>query len=146
MPAVELTKGPIDAAALLAAIGSSAAGANLLFTGTTRESTGATVTNWLDYEAYEPLARTELERLRAEATDQFGLTGCGIIHRLGRVAIGEVSVAVAVSAAHRREAFTAAEWLLDQLKRQVPIWKREAGPAGMMWVHPESAGRPGGTP
>jgi len=52
-------------------------------------------------------------------------------------------VAVAVSAAHRREAFAAAEWLLDRLKRQVPIWKREAGPAGMVWVHPESATNPG---
>ena len=146
MAGVQLVHEPIDAAALLAAVAGPAAGANVLFTGTTRQMTGAATTDWLDYEAYEPLARTELERLRAEATDQFGLTGCGIIHRLGRVAIGEVSVAVAVSAAHRREAFAAAEWLLDQLKRQVPIWKREAGPAGMMWVHPESAGRPGGTP
>ncbi len=144
MPAVELTQGPIDAAALLAAIGSSAAGANLLFTGTTRQSTGATATDWLDYEAYEPLACSELERLRAEAIARFGLAGCGIIHRLGRVAVGETSVAVAVSAAHRREALAAAEWLLDELKRQVPIWKREAGPTGLTWVHPETAGRPGG--
>ena len=146
MAGVQLVHEPIDATALLAAVAGPAAGANVLFTGTTRQMTGAATTDWLDYEAYEPLARTELERLRAAAISQFGLTGCGIVHRLGRVAVAETSVAVAVSAAHRREALAAAEWLLDQLKRQVPIWKREAGPEGLTWVHPESAGRPGGTP
>ena len=140
MGQVQLVHKPIDTAALLTAVGNAGAGANVLFTGTTRQLTGATRTDWLDYEAYEPLARSELERLRIEAISRFGLTGCCITHRLGRVAIGETSVAVAVSAAHRRETFAAAEWLLDQLKRQVPIWKREAGPAGMAWVHPESAG------
>ena len=143
MAGVQLVHDAIDTAALLAAVGSPGAGANVLFTGTTRRLTGETTTDWLDYEAYELLARTELERLREEAISRFSLAGCGITHRLGRVAIGETSVAVAVSAAHRREAFVAAEWLLDQLKRQVPIWKREAGPAGVAWVHPESAGRPG---
>lgn len=146
MPGAQLVQEPIDAAALLAAVSSTAAGANVLFTGTTRQTTGGVTTDWLDYEAYEPLAQAELERLRAEAISQFGLTGCAIVHRLGRVAVAETSVAVAVSAAHRREALAAAEWLLDQLKRQVPIWKREAGPTGMTWVHPETASRPGGTP
>ena len=140
MDQVQLVHEPIDTAALLTAVGNAGAGANVLFTGTTRQLTGVTTTDWLDYEAYEPLARRELERLRIEAISRFGLTGCCITHRLGRVAIGETSVAVAVSAAHRRETFAASEWLLDQLKRQVPIWKREAGPAGMAWVHPESAG------
>jgi molybdopterin synthase catalytic subunit len=143
MAVVQLVHEPIDAAALLTTVGSPDAGANVLFTGTTRRRTGVATTDWLDYEAYELLARTELERLRDEAISRFGLTDCGIIHRLGRVAVGETSVAVAVSAAHRREAFAAAEWLLDRLKRQVPIWKREAGPAGMVWVHPESATTPG---
>lgn len=141
---VDLVHEPIDSQALLAAVGNPAAGANLLFTGTTRRTTGAATTDWLDYEAYEPLARSELERLRIEAVSRFRLTGCAIVHRLGRVAVGEVSVAVAVAAAHRRETLTAVEWLLDGLKRQVPIWKREAGPDGLVWVHPETAGRPGG--
>ncbi|MEY3032112.1 MAG: Cyclic pyranopterin monophosphate synthase [Planctomycetota bacterium] len=143
MAAVQLVHEAIDAAALLTTVGSPDAGANVLFTGTTRRWTGVVTTDWLDYEAYELLARTELERLRDEAISRFGLADCGIIHRLGRVAVGETSVAVAVSAAHRREAFAAAEWLLEQLKRQVPIWKREAGPAGMVWVHPKSVGPPG---
>lgn len=144
MSTVELIHRPIDAAALLGRVGSPDAGANLLFTGTTRRTTGPVTTDWLDYEAYEPLARAELKRLRDEAITRFGLRGCGIVHRLGRVAVGETSVAVAVSAAHRREALAAVDWLLNELKRQVPIWKRESGPAGGEWVHPESAGRPGG--
>ncbi len=143
MNVVDLVHRPIDAAALLAGVGSPDAGANLLFTGTTRRTTGEVTTDWLDYEAYEPLARSELERLRDQAIVRFGLCGCGIVHRLGRVAAGETSVAVAVSAGHRREALAAADWLLNELKRQVPIWKREAGPGGMAWVHPESAGKPG---
>ncbi|NDH94253.1 MAG: molybdenum cofactor biosynthesis protein MoaE, partial [Planctomycetia bacterium] len=89
MAAVQLVHEPIDAAALLTTVGSPDAGANVLFTGTTRRRTGVVTTDWLDYEAYELLARTELERLRDEAISRFGLADCGIIHRLGRVAVGE---------------------------------------------------------
>ena len=145
---VTLSHGPLDTCSLLAAVASEAAGANVLFTGTTRRTTGDQTTEWLDYEAYEPLATTELNALRQEAVAQFGLTGCAIAHRLGRVAVGETSVAVAVSAAHRREAFAAASWLMDELKRRVPVWKHEVGSAGAFWVHPagEALPAPGDQP
>lgn len=136
MATVTLSHGPIDTNSLLAAVANEAAGANLLFTGTTRRTTGGQTTDWLDYEAYEPLAMTELNTLRQQVIAEFGLTGCAIAHRLGRVAVGETSVAVAVSAAHRREAFAAASWLMDELKCRVPVWKHEVGSAGAFWVHP----------
>ena len=145
---VKLSHGPLDTGSLLAAVASEAAGANVLFTGTTRRTTGDQTTEWLDYEAYEPLATTELNALRQAAITQFGLTGCALAHRLGRVAVGETSVAVAVSAAHRREAFAAASWLMDELKRRVPVWKQEVGSAGAFWVHPagEASPAPGDQP
>ena len=145
---VTLSHGPLDTGSLLAAVASEAAGANVLFTGTTRRTTGDQTTEWLDYEAYEPLATTELNALRQAAVTQFGLTGCALAHRLGRVAVGETSVAVAVSAAHRREAFAAASWLMDELKHRVPVWKQEVGSAGAFWVHPagEASPAPGDQP
>lgn len=144
MDGVLLVDGPIDASSLLSRVASDEAGANVLFTGTTRRTTGELVTDWLDYEAYRPLAETELHQLRDEAIVKFGLTGCVIVHRLGRVAVGETSVAVAVSAAHRQETFAAAAWLMEELKKRVPVWKQQVGPAGSAWVHPEPVEKLGG--
>jgi molybdopterin synthase catalytic subunit len=144
MNSVMLLSGPIDTAVLLKQVASDEAGANLLFTGTTRRTTGDVLTDWLDYETYEPLARAELSRLRLEAVATFGLCGCAIAHRLGRVAVGETSVAVAVSAGHRQEAFAAATWLMEELKRCVPLWKQEVGPAGAVWIHPDPADKSAG--
>lgn len=152
LEAVLLTDEPIDGAALLASVGSAAAGANLLFLGTTRSRTSLAATGQeirterLEYEAHAMLARAELDRLRAEAVSRFGLVGCCIVHRLGAVAVGEASVAVAVSAAHRREAFEAAEWVMEELKRRVPIWKCEVAPdGGRAWVHPGDTPREAGS-
>ena len=137
---VSLVHGAIDTAAVLAAVASDAAGANVLFVGTTRGITEGVVTRSLDYEAHESMARGELERLRDEAVARFGLVACAIVHRLGTVPVGEASVAIAASAPHRREAFGAAEWLMEQVKRVVPVWKREeAADGGWTWVHPERA-------
>ena len=137
---VSLVHGAIDTAAVLAAVASDAAGANVLFVGTTRGITEGVVTRSLDYEAHESMARGELERLRDEAVARFGLVACAIVHRLGTVPVGEASVAIAASAPHRREAFGAAEWLMEQVKRVVPVWKREEAVDGARtWVHPERA-------
>jgi molybdopterin synthase catalytic subunit len=142
---VRLVHGPIDTDAVLAAVACDAAGANVLFVGTTRGVTDGVVTRSLDYEAHEPLACGELERLRADAIARFGLSACAIVHRLGTVRVGEASVAIAASAPHRREAFAAAEWLMDEVKRVVPVWKREeSADGGRVWVHPEHA--PGSAP
>jgi len=127
----------------LAAVASAAAGANVLFVGTTRGITAGVETSRLDYEAHEPMAEAGLARLRDEAVRRFGLTGCAVVHRLGTVAVGEASVAVATSGPHRREAFEAAEWLMERIKREVPIWKCEEGPDGARaWVHPGGAPEP----
>jgi len=142
-----LVRETIDAARVLASVADHAAGANVLFTGTTRCVTDGVRTRSLVYEAHEPLAWAVLARLREEATAGFGLTRCAVTHRLGVVAVGATSVAVATSGPHRREAFAAAEWLMDRIKREVPIWKAEEGADGeLAWVHPEAGSRPGGLP
>lgn len=139
--------GPIDPAAVLAAVGDVTAGGNVLFVGTVRSTTDGVVTTRLVYDTHGPLAVAELERLRREATGRFGLAGCAVAHRIGEVPPGEASVAVATSAAHRPAAFAAAEWLMAAIKRDVPIWKAEERADGRRdWQHPESASRPGGDP
>ncbi len=138
--------GPVDVAAVLAAVGDPAAGGNVLFVGTARSTTDGVATARLVYDAHEPLAVAELERLRLEAVARFGLVGCAVAHRVGEVLPGEASVAVATSAAHRAAAFEAAEWLMASIKRSVPIWKAEQRPdGGRDWLHPEAASRAGGT-
>ena len=129
--------GPIDGAAILAAVAAPAAGGNVLFLGTTRGVTVDVTTRSLDYEAHETVAVAMLDGLRAEAVARFGLCGCAIVHRLGRVVVGEASIAIAASAPHRREAFAATEWLLERVKAAVPIWKcEEDGEGRRTWVHP----------
>lgn len=134
---IELTDNPIDAAAVLRHVESPLAGAAVLFLGTTREVTGQQRTLWLDYECYEEMARQKLAELAATAQERWTLLGCAIVHRLGRVDVGQASVAVAVSAAHRQAAFEAGQWLIDTLKQVVPIWKQEHWADGSSeWVHP----------
>lgn len=146
-PAALLVRQAIDPERLLAAVGAHAAGANVLFVGTTRGTTAGVATTRLEYEAHEPMAEARLAALRDEAVRRFGLTGCAVVHRLGVVAVGEASVAIAASSPHRREAFAAAQWLIDHIKREVPIWKCEERPDGSReWVHPDGspAAVPGG--
>jgi molybdopterin synthase catalytic subunit len=134
-----LVRAPILTDRLLARVADAAAGANVLFTGTTRGLTGGEVTERLVYEAHEPLAEARLRALCIEATARFGLTACAVQHRLGPVAVGETSVAVAVSAPHRPEAFSGAVWLMERIKSEVPIWKCDERPDGTRaWVHPEA--------
>jgi len=138
-----LVRQPIATDRLLARVGDAAAGANVLFTGTTRGLTADAVTERLVYEAHEPLAESQLSTLVAEATARFGLRACIVQHRLGPVAVGETSVAVAVSAQHRPEAFAAAARLMERIKAGVAIWKCDERPDGTRaWVHPDTP--PGG--
>ena len=140
-----LVRHAIDGEALLARVAGAAAGANVLFIGTTRGITAGVETRRLEYEAHEPMAAAAIERLCDEARARFGLVGCAVEHRLGVVAVGEASVAVATSAPHRREAFAAAEWLMERIKADVPIWKCEEGAdGGRTWIHPDAV--PGASP
>lgn len=134
---VELTSEPIDTAALLESVRSPQAGAVVLFLGTVREMTAGRRTVALDYNAHEEMARVKLQELHEEACARWPVTQAGIVHRLGRLELGEVSVAVAVSCPHRADAFEAGRYLIDRLKEVVPIWKQENWDDGSTeWVHP----------
>lgn len=134
---IELTRQPLNPARLVERAQSKSSGAVVLFLGVTRQWTDERETLKLEYEAYEQMAESELNRLEQEACDRWRLTSCQIAHRLGEVALGEASVAIAVASRHRREAFAAGEWLIDTLKRRVPIWKKEYWAEGTTeWVHP----------
>jgi molybdopterin synthase catalytic subunit len=134
---IQLTDQPIDTAALLDRARHPSAGAIVLFLGTTRELTGEKQTVALDYEAYREMAERQLAEMESEARRRWPLIECNIVHRLGRVPPTEASVAIAVSTPHRSDAFAAGQWLIDSLKRDVPIWKREQWADGSTeWVHP----------
>ena len=140
---IQLTNDPIDTISLLDTVRSPAAGAVVLFLGTVREITDGRKTRSLEYECYAEMAEKKLVELEAKARDRWPLTGCSIAHRLGCLPVGETSVAIAVSAAHRRPAFQAGQWLIDRIKEVVPIWKKENYADGTAdWVHP---GRDGAT-
>ncbi len=133
----DLTDDPIDVSFVLSTVVSARAGANVLFTGTTRGETEGVITDWLEYDAYKPLAERECIRLYEQAVRKFRIIKCSIVHRLGKVSVGEISIAVAVSAVHRAEAFASASWLLDRIKEDVPVWKRQVSGTQAFWVHPE---------
>lgn len=142
---VACVRAAIDTASVLAAVADVAAGGNVLFVGTARGMTDGVATCRLVYDAHEPLAVATLERLREEAIERFDLVACAVTHRIGDVLPGEATVAVATSAPHRAAAFAAAEWLMEAIKKDVPIWKAEERSDGRReWLHPESAARPGG--
>lgn len=132
-----LTREPIDYAALTESVRSNDCGAVVLFLGTVREMTAGRRTIALDYEAYPAMAEAELAKLEAEVRARWSLGEVAIEHRLGRLGLGEISVAVAVAAPHRQAAFEAGKFLIDELKVRVPIWKQEHWADGTReWVHP----------
>jgi len=109
-------------------------GATVTLDGYAREWTAGRKTLYLVYEAYDSMALTEMQRLGREAHKRFEIAHVGIVHRTGRLEIGETSVAIAVSAPHRGAAFEACEWIIKELKRTVPIWKKEVYEDGEEWV------------
>ena len=112
----------------------------MLFVGTTRQFTDDKETLQLDYQCYEQMAIEKMRQLRDQALDKWPIIECSIVHRVGRVKLGEASIAAAVSTPHREASFEAAQWIVDALKKQVPIWKREYWADGSQeWVHPDEA-------
>lgn len=112
-------------------------GAIVVFDGVARNHTRGRKTLHLDYEAYEPMALQEMRRLAAEALQNFPIRNLALVHRLGRIEIGESSVLIAVYSAHRAPAFEACRWLIDTLKKKVPIWKKEYFEDGAVWADGE---------
>lgn len=112
-------------------------GAVSFFVGITRRFTGDVETLCLEYDAYESMARTKLSELSLQMGDRWAIHRVAFVHRLGRVPVGETSMVVAVSSAHRADAIQACEWLVERIKAEVPIWKKEHYPTGLpQWIHP----------
>ncbi len=131
---------PIDVAALLAEVASPANGAAILFVGTVRDVNDGRAVTGIDYTAYTAMARRELAAIVREAAERFEIAHLVVEHRLGHLALGEASVAVAVAHARRARAYEASRYLVEELKRRVPIWKREHYADGTReWVDPSAA-------
>ncbi len=134
---IQLTHDTIDYTALTESIRSNQAGAVVLFLGTVREMTAGRQTVALDYDGFPEMAEAKLRELEAEARSRWPVIEAGIVHRLGHLELGDISVAVAVSCPHRHQAFDAGRYLIDRLKEVVPIWKKENWSDGSTeWVHP----------
>lgn len=112
-------------------------GAVVIFEGIVRDNSRGRRTLYLDYEAYESMALNEMQRLSQAALERFAIRDVRLVHRLGRLAIGEISVLIVVASAHRAPAFEACRWLIDSLKRTVPIWKKEYFEDGAVWADGE---------
>jgi molybdopterin synthase catalytic subunit len=129
-----LTEDSIDLNDVVARVVSHEAGAVATFVGTTRaQSRGRTVLH-LDYEAYDGMAEAEMARIAADLGERYELTAVAMTHRVGRVEVGETSVAIAVSAPHRAAALSACRDAIDELKERVPLWKKEVYEGGEEWI------------
>jgi MoaE-MoaD fusion protein len=136
-PMIALVNEPIDAAALVAGIKQGEDGAVVVFDGIVRNNTRGRRTLFLVYEAYQEMALSQMKALAEEAMGLHGVREVAMVHRLGRLEVGETSVLIAVSSAHRAQAFEACRWLIDTLKKTVPIWKKEHFEDGAVWADGE---------
>jgi molybdopterin synthase catalytic subunit len=134
---VELVDGLIEAEAIVAGVKAGADGAVCVFDGIVRDNTRGRQTLYLDYEAYREMALEQMRGLADEARTRFGVRDVAMAHRLGRLGVGETSVLIAVASAHRGAAFEACRWLIDTLKKTVPIWKKETFADGAVWADGE---------
>jgi molybdopterin converting factor subunit 1 len=132
-----IVRGPIQTQEVLAGIKRGEDGAAVVFEGVVRNQTRERKTLYLDYEAYDEMALKQMESLAGQALSQFQIREVALVHRLGRLEIGETSVLIVVAAAHRAAAFDACRWLIDTLKRTVPIWKKEYFEDGAVWADGE---------
>ena len=138
LPLIQLTPHPIDVASVIRSVQADEAGAVNAFVGTVRQHTAKRRVVRLEFEAYEPMALREMEKLAATAKQRWSVQQIAMHHRLGTLHVGEVAVVIAVATAHRQEAFEACQYAIDTLKQTVPIWKREIFEDGAVWVaaHP----------
>jgi MoaE-MoaD fusion protein len=132
-----IVRDAIDTRGVLESIKRGEDGAAVVFEGVVRNQTRGRLTLYLDYEAYEEMALRQMEELAEQALKQFQIRDVALVHRLGRLEIGETSVLIAVASAHRAAAFDACRWLIDTLKRTVPIWKKEYFEDGAVWADGE---------
>ena len=134
----KITDTVITAEDVIQAVEADDAGAIVPFLGTVRNNTDGHKVSYLEYEAYAPMAEKKMAEIAQEIREKWGLDRVAMIHRVGRLEIGEVSVAIAVASTHRKEAFEACKYAMDRLKQIVPIWKREVWEDGEQeWVKPD---------
>jgi len=145
-PLASLVRAPIDPTAMIRIVANPGNGAVLLFLGAVRQVNDGRDVTGIDYAAYERMAQRELDAIVAEASEKFGSTDVAVQHRLGELGVEDVSVAIAVGHPHRDEAYSLSRFVIEELKRRVPIWKREHYLDGTReWVDPTgraSAGAP----
>jgi len=134
---IEIVDSVIDTAAVMAGVKAGADGAVCCFDGIVRNNTRGRETLYLVYEAYREMALEQMQALANEAVTKFGVRDVALIHRLGKLEIGETSVLIAVASAHRGVTFEACRWLIDTLKKTVPIWKKEHFVDGAVWADGE---------
>jgi molybdopterin synthase catalytic subunit len=142
----QLVRYPIDVTALVHHVRAPEDGAIVTFDGFVRNQSHNRATLYLDYEAYETMALAKMREIAAQLHEKYKIHGVAIVHRLGRLQIGETSVFIAVSAPHRAAAFDACRFAIDSLKRTVPIWKKEYFEDGAVWADGELPPAPAATP
>ncbi len=135
----EITDQPLDIGDISRRVVPAECGATVTLDGYVRRFTNGRETEYLVYEAYEPMALKEMEKLVSRAQEAFDVSNIGIVHRIGKLEIGETSVVISVASPHRRSAFEACEWLIKELKRTVPIWKKEVYADGEIWIEGEGS-------
>ena len=131
---IRLQSGPISIEELVRTVGTSGDGAVSVFLGTVRNQNRGRQVLHLEYHAYDEMAVSEMERVADQARARFAVGGIAIVHRKGRLEIGEISVGVAVAAPHRDGAVNACRFVIDKLKQTVPIWKKEVFEGGEVWI------------
>jgi molybdopterin synthase catalytic subunit len=122
---IEITSKPVAAQFVIDRVKRSTHGAVVTFVGIVRESSEGKRVLYLEYEAYQEMARKKLEEISAEIQNRWGITDIDIIHRVGRIEVGDTAIVIAVGSAHRLEAFQACQYAIDRIKEIVPIWKKE---------------------
>ncbi|PNW80549.1 hypothetical protein CHLRE_07g322250v5 [Chlamydomonas reinhardtii] len=137
----EVTSDPLDISRYVELVADPGAGAISTFTGVTRNNFQGKTVIKLDYEAYTPMALKKLQELAHQVTNKWSVCKVAIAHRVGTVLVGEPSVIIAVSSAHRRESLEAVHWAIDELKASVPIWKKEFFEDGSVWKENEESRR-----
>lgn len=143
----EITREPLDPAPLVEAVRRDESGAVALFYGVVRNENMGRNVQYLEYDAYPEMALKKMREVAAEVRAKFPVTGIGVMHRIGRLEIGETSLLVAVSSGHRTEAFQACHYAVDRIKQIVPVWKKEVWEDGEEWIEghiPEVPGHDGG--
>jgi len=137
----EITTDPIDPDALYRQVLRDYNGAVVTFAGVVRDHTGDKRTEYLVYEAYTEMAQKKMAEIGAEVKERWDIENIAILHRVGRLEIGETSVLIAVGSPHRRQAFEACRYAIDRLKERVPIWKKEVGEDGESWIEGPGSGQ-----